>query len=174
MRKNKGERWANSLLFFLLFQSEIDLERLNSVLDWISVLSRQADINKRCNHNSQSTMKVITLSTQKFTGLIELDEAGKVLDFSPDGDASGAPKDDAIAQITGHDFFSEIAPFDNVNELRRRFDYFMGSNREIESFNFACQCGKNLLSVRVMMVRIHDELDKDRTKSILIQIKKAH
>ena len=50
-------------------------------------------------------------------GLFEIDKAGTVLysRVEPDGDHGGAPPD-----VSGRNFFAEVAAFENAEELRQR------------------------------------------------------
>src|SRR5687768_18414193 len=56
---------------------------------------------------------------QKFFGLVELDPAGKVL-YNRSETESGAPAGAAASDLTGLNFFTEVAPFRNVGEFRTR------------------------------------------------------
>jgi hypothetical protein len=61
-------------------------------------------------------MSVSVMIAQELLGLFELDETGKVLYYRMDSDGmQGGTSPD----IAGHNFYDEIAPFDNVEEFRR-------------------------------------------------------
>ena len=62
------------------------------------------------------TMSVSLTTAQELLGLFELDDAGKVLYCRMDsaGEPSGTSQD-----IVGHNFYNEVAHFENVDEFRR-------------------------------------------------------
>jgi hypothetical protein len=103
-------------------------------------------------------------------GLFELDAAGNVLysRIEPEGDG----KEKAL-DFAGHNFFDDVAPFDNAEELRRRISAFTDSEGQADSFHFSCQFEKGPLAVKVLLARIRERSHGTRTKSILLHIRKA-
>ncbi|HEY8560586.1 MAG TPA: hypothetical protein VIL74_09445 [Pyrinomonadaceae bacterium] len=59
----------------------------------------------------------------------------------------------ADPEMVGHNFFEEIAGFENVRDLRRIFNNFVKSNKFTDNFVFDCQFPNETIRVRVMMVR---------------------
>ncbi len=108
---------------------------------------------------------------QNLFGLFELDATGTVLysRTEPDEKASAATP----ADISGHNFFDEVAPFENVDEFRRRIGNFTNSFTHADNFNFILQFGDRSLPVRVLLARIRERSDGDSIKSILVHIRKA-
>ena len=115
-------------------------------------------------------MKPSLLDRQKLFGLFELDDIGTVLysRIEPDGDARGAGPN-----VAGHNFYDEVIPFENVEEFRERIDSFAHSEVQVGNFNFTCQLDDESLSVRVLLARIRERSSSDRTKSLLVHIRKA-
>jgi hypothetical protein len=115
-------------------------------------------------------MRVLTLANQKFFGLLELDPSGQVLysRIEKDGRADGSAVD-----ITGRNFFSEVAPFENVEEFQRCLDSFRRSSQQANSISFTCQYEDGPLKVKVLLARIHERSERDRTKAILVHIREA-
>jgi hypothetical protein len=115
-------------------------------------------------------MKTSLLDQQKLFGLFELDPAGTVLysRAEPDGNPASTRPD-----VAGHNFFDEVAPFENVEEFRRHIADFTLSNGQADNFNFTCQMKNISLPVRVLLARIHERSNGARTKSILVHIRKA-
>ena len=109
--------------------------------------------------------------TCKLFGLLELDAAGTVLysRFESDG-ATGWPSPD----VTGRNFYTEVAPFQNVGEFRRELDSFSNGSQPSQSITFTCQYADGPLTVRVLLARIRERSQRDVTKSILVHIRKAH
>jgi len=56
-------------------------------------------------------------------------------------------------ELVGHNFFEEIAGFENARELRLIFNNFVKSNQFTDNFVFDCQFDETTVPVRVMMVR---------------------
>lgn len=115
-------------------------------------------------------MSASTLANQKFFGLLELDQSGQVLysRIEKDGKAVGSAVD-----ITGRNFFSEVASFKNVKEFQLCLNDFNQSSQQANSINFTCQYEDGPLKVKVLLARIRERLDHDRTKAILVHIREA-
>ena len=77
-------------------------------------------------------MSSVVTSRPNLFGLLELDTAGTVLysRIDRDGDAGGVVAPD----ITGRNFFSDVAPFQNVEEFHRRLDNFRRKDEQAKSF----------------------------------------
>ena len=115
-------------------------------------------------------MGASTLANQKFFGLLELDASGQVLysRIERDGRAEGPAVD-----ITGRNFFSEVAPFKNVGEFQRCLDSFSKSSQQANSIHFTCQYEDGPQNVKVLLARIRERSEHDRTKALLVHIRKA-
>jgi hypothetical protein len=115
-------------------------------------------------------MSSMILSQQKLFGLLELDAAGTVLYSRLDGDDK---LNDPATVVAGHNFFSEVAPFLNVEEFHQRLDTFNMSSEHANSFFFNCDYEDGAVPVRVLLARISSRSNDNRTKSLLVHIKKA-
>jgi hypothetical protein len=111
------------------------------------------------------------LTRQKLFGLLELDAAGTVL-------YSRLEVDDKLnglaADVAGQNFFSEVAPFLNIEEFHQRLDNFYQSREQANSFVFNCAYADGAVRVRVLLARISERTNGDHTKSLLVHIKKAN
>jgi hypothetical protein len=109
------------------------------------------------------------LDEQKLFGLFELDSTGTVLysRIERDGRPSAAAPD-----VAGHNFFEEVVPFENAEELRRRISNFTCGECQADNFQFTCQFNDDFLPVKVLLARIGERTNGNRTKSILIHIRK--
>jgi hypothetical protein len=114
-------------------------------------------------------MSTSFLSQQKLFGLFELDPFGTIIysRIEADGDDK-----EVAPNVAGHNFFNEVAPFGNADELRRRISDFTNGDGQAENFHFTCQCDNGLLPVKVLLARIRERSDGKRTKSILVHIRK--
>jgi hypothetical protein len=110
------------------------------------------------------------LSQQKLFGLLELDTAGTVL-YSrlEDDDRLAGPAVD----VTGLNFFSEVAPFKNIEEFHQHLDTFNRSGEHANSFLFNCEYEDGAVPVRVLLARLSSRSNDIRTKSLLVHIKRA-
>ena len=110
------------------------------------------------------------LSRQKFFGLLELDAAGTVLysRIETEGGTDGSPSD-----VTGHNFYSEVASFLNVEEFHQRLENFDRSSEHANSFAFSCDYEDGAVPVRVLLARIRERTNGDQTQSLLVHIRKA-
>ncbi len=110
------------------------------------------------------------LATQKFFGLLELDNAGTVLysRIEPDGQPPVAATD-----VAGRNFYEEVAPFENVEEFRQRVAQFARSAIPADNFDFECRYEGCALPVRVLLARICERLNQSRTKSVLVYIRRG-
>lgn len=115
-------------------------------------------------------MSASIIANQKFFGLLELDASGLVLYSRAEKDGNA---DASAVDITGHNFFSEVAPFKNVEEFQRCLDSFIKSTQQANSIHFTCQYEDGPQSVKVLLARVRERSEHDRTKSILVHIRKA-
>jgi hypothetical protein len=113
----------------------------------------------------------LTFPSGKFYGLLELDEEGTVLysRVEPDGAASGA----GALDLTGLNFYKEVAPFSNVGEFRHQLDSFRRGQQPATSLDFTCEYEDGPLTVRMLLARIRERSELNTTKSVLVHIRKA-
>ena len=111
-------------------------------------------------------MSVSLLTKQELLGLFELDVAGNVLycrmdlaDTSPD--------------MTGHNFYDEVAPFENVGEFRQCVTDFTRGLKPADSFDFDCHYDGSDHPVRVLLARICERVNQNNTKSVLVHIRRG-
>jgi hypothetical protein len=115
-------------------------------------------------------MSASLLNQQKLFGLFELDPAGNVIyaRIEPDGEDHGL-----VPDIAGHNFFDDVAPFGNAEELRRRIANFTKSSGQADNFHFSCQFENGPLAVKVLLARIRECANGQHTKSVLMHIRKV-
>src|SRR5215212_2176612 len=73
---------------------------------------------------------------RKLFGLFELDSAGTVLYMRVETD--GARPLGGAADYRGYNFYTEVAPFRNVVELRNHIDDFSRGSQPAHSMDFTC------------------------------------
>jgi len=113
-------------------------------------------------------MGVSLLTAQELFGLFELDAAGTVLyhRIEPDGDPGGRSPD-----MAGHNFYDEVAPFENIEEFRRCVTQFTHSAELADSFTFDCRYEDYAQPIKVLLARIREKVDRNNTKSVLVHIR---
>jgi hypothetical protein len=117
-----------------------------------------------------NTLPVVATGNNNFLGLVELDHAGTVLYSRPDGDAGR----ELSAAICGSNYYTDVAPFENVGEFRERLSRFAASDEPAESFIFDCRChGGEIVPVRVLLARMRQRADGSRVESVLVHIRKV-
>lgn len=117
-------------------------------------------------------MSSVCVSRQKLLGLLELDAAGTVLYFRTErsADANGE-RGETPLDITGRNFFGEVAPFRNVEDFHHRLDSFYKSSDQANSFEFDCDYEGQTVPVRVLLARICERSESRATKSMLVHIR---
>ena len=111
-------------------------------------------------------MSASVMTGQELLGLFELDDAGKILYYRTD--SAGISPD-----MTGHNFYDEIAPFENVEEFRQCVTDFTRSAKPADSFDFACHYDGSDHPVRVLLARISERANRNNTKSVLVHIRRG-
>jgi photoactive yellow protein len=110
------------------------------------------------------------LTAQELFGLFQLDDAGTVLYYRTD---SGEELTGTSPNTEGHNFYDEVAPFENVEEFRQRVSRFTTGEKLADSFNFDCQYQDSALLVKVLMARIREDVGAGNTNSILLHFRRA-
>ena len=104
------------------------------------------------------------LSAPKILGLFEIDTAGTVLYYRMDSA-------DELPDMTGHNFYEEVARFENVADFQRCVTDFSHSAKAADSFDFDCHYDSSDHPVRVLLARIRENLNRNNTKSVLLHIR---
>lgn len=113
-------------------------------------------------------MDTLSLTNRNLFGLLELDPAGMVLYSRIDRDND----QDATPDLNGSNFFTEVVSFLNGAEFRQRIENFTQRDIPAESFTFDCKFEDCMVPVRVLLARMRERSDGNRTKSVLVHIKK--
>jgi hypothetical protein len=114
-------------------------------------------------------MSVSLMTAQELLGLFELDDAGKVLYHRMH---SAAEPSGTSADIVGHNFYNEVAGFENVEEFRRCVTEFTRSATAADSFVFDCRYEGYAHRVKVLLARIYESVNRENTRSILVYLKR--
>lgn len=100
-------------------------------------------------------------------GLFELDAAGTVIRYSP---ASETTPDFETKDIWGRNFFTEIAPVEQVVGFRLRFHSFMSNGQAVERFTTTFAHGEQNIKVQIMLAQITEKSEEGRKRLALVRI----
>ena len=115
-------------------------------------------------------MSISLLTAEQLFGLFELDASGTVLYYrtEPGGERNAMPPD-----MAGHNFYDEVAPFENVEEFRRCVTAFTQGPTPADSFNFECRYEGSGERVKVLLARISERVNQSKTKSVLVHFRRS-
>ena len=109
-------------------------------------------------------MQTVNGSTMEVFGLYELADDGTVLYTRPRvADGLHSPETTFI----GRDFFREIFPCQNNEDLRRHFKRFITGDRPVDTFVFDCMFGPEIVRAKIFMTRAREN-DHDHSGDIVI------
>jgi hypothetical protein len=75
--------------------------------------------------------------------------------------------------MAGHNFYDEVAPFENVEEFRQCVTQFTRGVKPADSFNFDCRYEGCAQRVKVLLARIRERVNRNDTKSILVHFRRG-
>ena len=97
-------------------------------------------------------------------GLYELSNDGTILYSRPRSvDRSSDPEQ----RIIGKDFFRELFPCQNMEDLRRHFRRFITGAQSVDTFVFDCIFDQEIVRAKIFMTRAHEN-DYDHVGEIVI------
>ena len=108
------------------------------------------------------------LTSANSSGIFELNNDGTVLysRFRQNNQL-----ENPNSEMVGHNFFEDIAGFENARELRRIFNNFVKSNKFTDNFLFDCQFPDEKVRVRVMMVRAFENSYPNPADIVILDIR---
>jgi hypothetical protein len=107
---------------------------------------------------------MIPATTPDFVGIFELDTEGNVLYSRNSAQGIQARKS---TNLVGRNFFGQVADFENITDLRRRFREFVFGHSSAENFLFECRLNEETLPVRILMMRAR-EINEAQVANIVI------
>jgi len=101
-------------------------------------------------------------------GLFELDPAGIVIRYSPAAERN----DPGLQQnILGRNFFTEIAPVEQVKDFRDRFHVFMTHGEAVQRFTCTFSIERSQIRVQILLARISEQSEDGRKRLALVHIR---
>jgi hypothetical protein len=97
-------------------------------------------------------------------GLYELANDGTILYSRP---RSSNGMDDPEQRIVGRDFFREMFPCQNMEDLRRHFRRFITGDQSVDTFVFDYIFEQEIVRAKIFMTRAHEN-DHDHAGEIVI------
>ena len=104
-------------------------------------------------------------------GLMELDTAGMVTQYSPDG-ADKEPSTQPL-NLVGCNLFKDVAPIARVKEFYERFQLFLQSPLPTEVFNLNFNDSRESVHARIMLAQRNERQRRGGCKSVLVRVIKA-
>jgi hypothetical protein len=97
-------------------------------------------------------------------GLYELSRDGTILYSRPRREDGLRDPEQAII---GQDFFRDIFPCLNMEDLRRHFRRFITGEQSVDTFVFECMFEREVIKTKIFMTRAYEN-DHDHTGGIVI------
>lgn len=114
-------------------------------------------------------MNVSKINQNNLFGVVELDSAGTIV-------YSNFEKEDETEiseDVTGLNFYDEVAPFNNADELRNRIKTFNSGSSATAVLEFICKFEDGFLLVRILLAKVNDKSSVADKNFTLVQIKTA-
>ncbi|PYS69327.1 MAG: hypothetical protein DMF69_17350 [Acidobacteria bacterium] len=121
------------------------------------------------SRNLRLSMATTTINQQDLFGLFELDEDGVVLYSRME--EQGA-KTTTQTKWIGTNFFEVVGAFDTKDQIRAQITSFARSSTAAASFQASFKGESEYFPVKILLARIRDRISIERTKSVLVHIKK--
>jgi photoactive yellow protein len=102
-------------------------------------------------------------------GLVELDEAGTVIYYKHDREDG---VDAQAPELVGRNFFTDVRPVAETEGFKNQIRGFRQSHAPSRSFSYSFNLGGFVLSVRVLLARIHEQSPQGGRDSVLVHIRK--
>ena len=116
-----------------------------------------------------SPIKTNGLFEQNSACLFELSDSGTVLYCRIDAHGQ---INELLENAVGRNFFDEVAPFENTEELRPLLNRFVKSNYSSERLSFACRVKNQIVPTKIMLVRVSERSGGMRGKTTIVDIRK--
>lgn len=100
-------------------------------------------------------------------GLLELDARGTVIRYSPASEQSPAV---SSQDVLGRNFFKEVVPVEEVNDLHNRFRNFMEQGESIQRFSSSFPSEHGRIKVQILLARITERTENGRERLALVRI----
>lgn len=101
-------------------------------------------------------------------GLFELDSTGRVIRYSS---AAERNVQELRQNILGRNFFTEIAPVEQLKDFRDRFQVFMAHGESIQKFTSTVLSNHGQIKVQILLARITEQSEHGRERLALVCIR---
>ena len=78
-----------------------------------------------------------------------------------------------IGTLVGRNFFDEVVGFEDISEVRRRFDRFVRGRTAADSFSVRCLAGAEPTKAKVMMTRTYQPGYYSPSAMVMFEIKEV-
>ena len=100
-------------------------------------------------------------------GLLELDATGTVLHYEPVKEQNSGVR---ASDIVGRNFFTDVAPVEQVREFQSRFYAFMANGEATQRFALCVPANNTDVHVQIVLARINGHAAQGRERLALVRI----
>jgi photoactive yellow protein len=101
-------------------------------------------------------------------GLLELDEQGTVVHYSPATQWKRRGRDSD--NIIGRNFFDDVIPVLPVKEFKERFLRFMALGDSVQRFTIRCPFEQRDIRVQIILARITERTERNSERLALVRL----
>ena len=99
--------------------------------------------------------------------MFELDATGTVLHYSPPSEKS---RETPAAPVVGRNFFLDLVPLAQVQELRSRFLAFMADGHSVERFTLSFPYNQGSVKVQIVMAHLTERSERGIERFALVRL----
>jgi photoactive yellow protein len=101
-------------------------------------------------------------------GLFELDSEGIVIRYSPSAERN---VQELQQNVVGRNFFTEIAPVEQIKDFLDRFQVFMAHGEAVRKFTSTFSSNHCQIKVQILLARITEQSEHGRKRLALVHIR---
>jgi photoactive yellow protein len=100
-------------------------------------------------------------------GMFELNAMGTVVHYSP---ATEERKDTLAGKVLGQNFFDDLLPTTQVDEMKSRFHRFMADGTSVERFTVSFPYNRESIKVQIVMAHLSEKTERGHERFALIRL----
>ncbi|HVF51687.1 MAG TPA: hypothetical protein VNA19_16500 [Pyrinomonadaceae bacterium] len=113
-----------------------------------------------------NTNQMMSYATIPF-GLLELDAAGNVINYSPAKEQNPTIEK---GDIVGRNFFKDVVPVTEVGEFKSRFLAFMAYGDSVQRFTIRFPFERETIKVQIILARMSERSDLGHERLALVRL----
>jgi photoactive yellow protein len=100
-------------------------------------------------------------------GAFELNAAGMVVHYSP---ATDERKESVSNKVVGQNFFDDLFPALQVEEMKSRFHSFMAHGTSVERFTVSFPYNRESIKVQIVMAHLSEKTENGHERFALVRL----